>query len=228
MPPRELLQSNDPALDEPGSGNRPYFKAMIEAMDTEIGRLLDHIGPDVLEDTYVIFIGDNGTGGGVVGEPFRQGAAKGSVYNGGVAVPFLIAGPGVAEGKTSYALANSTDLYATFLEMAGIDMNNAVPDGVQLDSVSLMPYMADPDRDSTREWIYADAFTTDLGVKSGEYAIRGPRYKFLVDQSVEHFFDLEVDPYEHTNLLDSELSNTQLARYESLKEQVETLHASEH
>ena len=227
MPPRELLQSDDPALDDPESGNRPYFKAMIEAMDTEIGRLLDYIGPEVLENTYVIFMGDNGTGGGVVGPPFRQGAAKGSVYNGGVAVPFLVAGPGVAAGETSYALANSTDLFATILEMAGIDYRDAVPDGIVLDTVSLMPYLSDPGRESIREWVYADAFTTDLGVRSGEYAIRGLRYKYLVDLGVEHFFDLEVDPYEHTNLLDGELTADQGAAFDRLKSQVDALHAGE-
>ena len=229
MPPRELLQSDYShiALDDREQDNRLYFAGMIEAMDTEIGRLLDHIGPEVLENTYVIFIGDNGTGGNVVGEPFRQGAAKGSVYNGGVAVPFIVAGPGVAAGETSYALVNSTDLYATILEMAGVDIDEAVPDNVTLDTVSLMPYLADPDRESIRDTIYADAFTTDLGVKSGEYAIRGPRYKFLVDQGVEHFFDLETDPYENVSLLDGELSEEQRASYESLKARVEALHASE-
>ncbi len=78
-----------------------------------------------------------------------------------------------------------------------------------------------------RDWIYADAFTTDRGVKSGEYAIRGSRYKFLVDQGVEHFFDLETDPYEHTNLLEGDLSGEQLATYERLKNRVDALHASE-
>ena len=131
------------------------------------------------------------------------------------------------QGETSYALVNSTDLYATILDMAGVDINEAVPDNVTLDSVSLMPYLADPGRESIREFIYADAFTTDLGVKSGEYAIRGDRYKYLVDQGVELFFDLEVDPYEHANLLDGELSTAERAAFDQLKSEVEALHATE-
>lgn len=228
MPPRELLQSDDPALDDPESGSWPYFKAMIEAMDTEIGRLLEHIGPEVLENTYVIFIGDNGTVGSHIRAPFRQSSSKSTVYNGGVAVPFLIAGPGVAAGETSYALANSTDLYATILDMAGIDIDRAVPDNVTLDSVSLMPYLANPDRESIREWIYADRFTLELGgVRGGDYAIRDTRYKFLVEQGAERFFDLSVDPYEHVNLLDGELSEEEYARYDRLRDRVDALHASE-
>ncbi len=229
MPPRELLQSDDPALDDPESAGWPYFKAMIEAMDTEIGRLLKHIGPEVLENTYVIFIGDNGTAGTHIQAPFRQGSSKGTVYNGGIVVPFIIAGPGVAAGETSYALANSTDLYATILDMAGIDVDQAVPDDVTLDSVSLMPYLANPDRESIREWIYADKFMLDLGgVRGGDYAIRDARYKFLVEQGAdERFFDLSVDPFEHVNLLDGELSEEERARYESLKDRVDALHSSE-
>ena len=229
MPPRELLQS-DYSNVAPGDMEQDatlYFDAMIEAMDTEIGRLLDHIGPEVLENTYVVFIGDNGTGSNVVREPFRPGYAKGTVYNGGVAVPFLVTGPGVARGKTSDSLVNSTDLYATLLDMVGIDIEKAVPADVTLDSVSLMPYLSDPDRESIRESIYADAFTTDLGVKSGEYAIRNGQYKFLVDEGVEHFFDLAADPYEHEDLLPGDLSAEQRQHYERLKSQVNALHDSE-
>ena len=39
----------------------PYYFSMIEAMDTEIGRLLESIGSDVVNNTTIIFIGDNGT-----------------------------------------------------------------------------------------------------------------------------------------------------------------------
>lgn len=227
IPPRELLQSDDPALDDPESGNRPAFKAMIEAMDTEIGRLLDYIGPEELENTYVIFIGDNGTSRGVIDEPFRDNSYKGTVWNGGIMVPFIITGPGVAQGETSHALINSTDLYATMMEMAGIDFEATVPEEVTLDSVSLMPYLSNPSQESIRDWIYVDRFNTEEGVKSGEYAIRDDKYKYMNDEGAEYFFDLEVDPYEYNNLLDGELSDTERSRFSSLKAQVEQLHDSE-
>jgi arylsulfatase B len=227
IPPRELLQSDDPALDDPEAGNRPAFKAMIEAMDTEIGRLLDYIGPEELENTYVIFIGDNGTGRGVIDEPFRGSSHKGTVWNGGIMVPFIITGPGVAQGETSHALVNSTDLYSTMMEMAGINFEETVPDNIAHDSVSLMPYLSNPDRESIRDWIYVDRFNTEEGVKAGEYAIRDQKYKYLNDEGTEYFFDLEVDPYEYNNLLDGELSNAERSRFASLKAQIEDLHNSE-
>lgn len=227
IPPQDLLQSDDPALDDPESGNRPAFKAMIEAMDTEIGRLLEYIGPEELENTYVIFIGDNGTGNNVIDAPFRSGAAKGSVWNGGVMVPFIITGPGVAHGESTDALVNSTDLYATMLEMAGIDYKEVVPQGISLDTVSMMPYLSEPDTESIRDWIYVDRFDTDAGVKSGQYAIRDERYKYMNNAGTEYFFDLQADLYEHNNLLEGELSNEERERFTSLRAQIEHMHESE-
>ncbi len=123
--------------------------------------------------------------------------------------------------------ANSADLFATILEMTGTNVAEAVPAGTMLDSVSLFPYLSDPDRESIREWVYADSFTTDPGVMSGAYAMRNDRYKLLVDQGVEHFFDLQTDPYEHDDLLAGELSAEQQEQYERLQAQIDALHSSE-
>ena len=229
MPPRDLLQSDfsDFADADAEQQDPRFFDAMIEAMDTEIGRLLDHIGPDVLENTYVLFIGDNGTGGNAVRAPFRPGYAKGSLYNGGIHVPFMIAGPGVASGAASDALVNSADLFATLIELAGVDSAEAVPEGITVDSVSLVPYLSDPDRESIREWVYADAFSTELGVRSGAYTMRNGRYKLLVDEGVEHFFDLQEDPYEHNDLMAGDVSEEEQAQLEALRAQIDALHGSE-
>lgn len=86
------------------------YAAMIETMDAQIGRLLASIEPDVLENTFVIFMGDNGTPSGSVTAPFQPGRAKGAIYQGGVNVPFIVTGPGVQRGAVSGALVNSTDI----------------------------------------------------------------------------------------------------------------------
>ena len=228
MPPRDLLQSDfsDFADADAESQDPRFFDAMIEAMDTEIGRLLDHIGPGVLENTYVLFIGDNGTGNNAIRAPFRPGYAKGTLYNGGIHVPFMIAGPGVASGAASDALVNSADLFATLLELAGVDSAEAIPEGITVDSVSLVPYLSDPGRESIREWVYADAFSTELGVGSGAYTMRNGRYKLLVDEGVEYFFDLQEDPYEHNDLMASDLSEEEQAQLEALRAQIDALHGS--
>ena len=62
LPPEETWQSDYSHLDPesvPEEMSDAYFAAMIEAMDTQIGRILSSLDPDVRENTYVIFLGDN-------------------------------------------------------------------------------------------------------------------------------------------------------------------------
>ena len=73
----------------PESDPRPYYKAMIEAMDAEIGRLLQGLGA-ARARTNVFFLGDNGTPQNVVLPTFSPDKVKGSPYEGGVNVPLLV------------------------------------------------------------------------------------------------------------------------------------------
>lgn len=230
LPPRELLQSDYSDLsptDNTQDDSIRYFHAMIEAMDTAIGRVLDSMDPEVRENTYVIFIGDNGTDRGSVAEPFDSGRAKGTVYQGGVNVPLIVTGPGVAEGGVSDALINSVDLYATILEMADVNVDEAVPRRVGQDSVSFLPYLANPGMPSRREWVYADVFSGSFaGLPDANYTMRNDRYKLLRHQGTEEFYDLAIDPYEHVNLFEGQLSAEQQAQYRLLSGQIAALRAS--
>jgi len=230
LPPRELLQSDysdlSPTADTRDNPIR-YFHAMIEAMDTAIGRVLDSMDPEVRDNTYVIFIGDNGTTAGSVAAPFEPERAKGTVYQGGVSVPLIVSGPGVAQGRVSDALVNSTDLFATILEMAGTDADAAVPSRVNLDSVSFLRNLSNPDAPSPRDWVYADVFPGSFaGVAGADYAIRNERYKLLRSQGNYELYDLIEDPYEHVDLLDGRVSAEAALQYRLLREQVEALRAS--
>ena len=117
-PPPAELHPRTP-LPPTGATNRAIFEAMVEAMDTEIGRLLENV---TLADTTVIFIGDNGTTGAVIAPPYPRDKAKATMYEGGVRVPLLIAGAGVASpNRQVSALVSAVDLFPTILELAGID-----------------------------------------------------------------------------------------------------------
>ena len=202
------------------------YAAMIETMDAQIGRLLASIEPDVLENTFVIFMGDNGTPSGTVTAPFQPGRAKGAVYQGGVNVPFIVTGPGVQRGAVSDALVNSTDLFVTIMEMAGIDPAEAIPEDVTHDSVSFLATLSDLTA-STREWVYADEFFGGFaGVETADYAMRDERYKLMRFNGVGEFYDLQADPYEHENLLAGELSAEQRTAYSALRAEIEELRSS--
>ena len=91
LPPTNLHNQGDlPADDASIEANPlPYYQAMIEAMDSEMGRLLSTMTQEDRDNTLIIFVGDNGTPSEVVQE-YNSNRAKGSIYQGGVNVPMVI------------------------------------------------------------------------------------------------------------------------------------------
>ena len=229
VPPRSLWVTDHSDLDpqaDPNANPRPYFKAMMEAMDTEIGRLLAALDPATRANTYVVFMGDNGSTRGAVTAPFVAARAKGTVYEGGVNTPLIVTGPGVPVNRASNALVNSADMFATIMEMARIPRSTA-PAGSAVDSVSFFPYLSQPDRASIRQWVYADTFGPEEGYKGGQYAIRNDAYKLVVRAGREEFYDVGTDRSEAHNLLGGTMTPEQQRAHASLRSQVNALHASD-
>lgn len=122
LPPESLHERNLSGDEEDINDNkRDYYLAAIEAMDTEIGRLLDSLDEDVRNNTVVIFLGDNGTPSGVIdGAVYERSHSKGSLYQGGIATPFIVSGKSVTRvNERESALITATDIYATIAEIAG-------------------------------------------------------------------------------------------------------------
>lgn len=93
--------------------------AITEDLDTGVGRVLDAIERLGLSDnTYVIYMSDNGAGGGK-----RSGlnGGKGSVWEGGIRVPLIVRGPSVKLNSWCHTPVIGYDLLPTFCEWAGID-----------------------------------------------------------------------------------------------------------
>jgi len=137
---------------------------MLESMDTQIGRLLVQTGLATYNsdgslnyqpentDTMVVLVGDNGTYGPGVKLPFNPARAKAFVYQTGVWVPLMIAGPMVSSpDRDVESMVNIADLFQLFGEIAGIDVRNAVPASHILDSVSMLGYITNPKQQSIRK-----------------------------------------------------------------------------
>jgi arylsulfatase B len=148
-----VVPPSDCSGPDPASA-RPFYKAMVQALDTEIGRLLDGL-PDG-EHTTVLFLGDNGNVNCTLSPPDSR-PGKGSLYEGGIHVPMIASGYRVGRPGTCSALVNTTDFFATVGELAGVDLSATLP-GLTLDSRSFVPCLADP-RASVRDWIYAETFS---------------------------------------------------------------------
>jgi len=187
VPPDDLHTVDNPTT------NKQKYDAAIEAMDTEIGRLLDRIGEETLNNTLVIFIGDNGTPNPVLsGYPAQHG--KGSMYEGGLRVPMIISGSGVTRlGAQEYGLTQVNDLYATLFEVGA----DSILQGGIHNSYSIRSSFAVEDT-ILRQYVYSDYI--DGGVEY--WAIRQDEYKLIENENGEQeFYNIDINLDEDVNLI---------------------------
>ena len=197
------------------------YKAMVEAMDTEIGRLLAVVPPN----TEIIFTADNGTPGIVTQAPFNPQHAKKTLFEGGINVPMIVSGPSVANpGTETPALVNVVDLWPTALEMMGVDVQSVLPPNTTIDGLSMVPVLNGIAADLPRGYQFAEMFHPRAHTADG-YAIRGARYKLIVRRNgAEELYDLVDDPFESTNLLSAGLEEwSQRKAYARLTRQLASL-----
>jgi arylsulfatase A-like enzyme len=182
-----------------GGGDRradPAYAATIEAVDANVGRIVAALERHSLaDDTLVIFTSDNG-GTPQFTAPLR--GSKGELYEGGVRVPLVVAGPGVAKPGTTCAVPVATiDLYPTLLDRAGL----ALPPGQPLDGTSLVPLFAGG-TSLPRERLFWH-FPCYVGRATPSSAVREGRFKlveFFEDGGRTELYDLEADPHEERDL----------------------------
>ncbi len=185
QPPSQLLPSTEPDssnLNCTQTGDqRVISNEMEEALDFEVGRFmvaigLAEFGPNgsliynsKASKTYVIFVTDNGSSGGVVKLPFASTRAKSTVYQTGVWVPGIVSGPGVIKpGREVGAMVNIVDLYELVAELAGIDAHKSVPRTI--DSRPMLAYLKNPRQASIRKTNF-----TEIGTNyHANGAINGP------------------------------------------------------
>jgi arylsulfatase A len=125
------------------------YAAMVESLDDSVGRVRAHLKSKNLDrNTLIVFASDNGgyinafDGQAVTdNHPLRSG--KGSLYEGGIRVPLIFSGPGVARpGSSSNVPVVSTDLYRTLLDAASLGSSPGYR--AAIDSVSLQPLLSRP------------------------------------------------------------------------------------
>ncbi len=204
---------------------------MVEAMDVEIGRLLESIPSEVMAQTTVLFVGDNGTPPAIIRPPFDRRHGKSTLYEGGVNVPLIVYGAGVENpNRESAALVNTTDLFATTLELAtGQTADDLLPMDLVHDSMSFAPIIKDLPDAAQRTYAYSELVHATSSAVSRQfgYTMRNERYKLLRLTTLQRdeFYDLEADPHEQNNLLLNPMDDVQIANHEALSQQLAALRA---
>jgi arylsulfatase A-like enzyme len=171
--------------------------AMVENIDTNMGRLLDRLTKAGLaRDTIVAFMTDNGPQWARYNSGMR--GLKGTVYQGGIRVPLFLRLPGrIQAGAQSDRLAAHIDVFPTLAEACGVPL----PTDRKVDGRSLWPLATNsgaawPDRTLCFQWHRGDAPT-----RWQSACARNQRWKLVEDREL---FDLEADPAESTNRIADE------------------------
>ncbi len=175
------------------------YKIMLKDLDTEVGKILDALKENDLEDnTLVFFFSDNGDVRMNPNErPFRGG--KFSNYEGGHRVPAVARWPGQIEaGWTSDELTVGMDLLPTIMDIVGID----IPSHRKLDGISFKDHLLNKAYLPDRQVFFG--YEPKLGT-----AMRDGDWKMLTKGDVIELYDLSIDIKETTNVADKHPKRTQ-------------------
>jgi uncharacterized sulfatase len=207
--PLQALRADYEALDHIEDHRLRVYAAMIRSLDRSVGRVMDALRANGLEEnTIVFFTSDNGGPSYIglpdVNRPFR--GWKISFFEGGIHVPYYLKWPArLSAGARFDAPVHGFDIYATAAAAAGV----AVPKDRVIDGVDLVPFVRG-ERSGVPH--------RELFWRTGHYQVAlVDGWKLQVNDrwpGGPWLFDLSRDPTEETNVADRE------------PERVAALHAS--
>ncbi|PQO43021.1 arylsulfatase [Blastopirellula marina] len=187
---------------------RAGYAAMITHMDKDIGKILakiEALGLD--DDTLVIFTSDNGATydrlGGSDSDFFESAAnmrgLKGSLYEGGVRVPFVARWPGkIKPGQVSHLPAALWDMMPTIADISETKAPEAI------DGYSLAPTLLGSGQQKVHEYLYWEfpAYGGQQSIRIGKW--KGIRQNMMQKKNPDplkiELYDLEADPGETTDV----------------------------
>ena len=169
----------------------------VHGLDENIGRVLDYLDSSkLMENTIVVYLGDNGFALGEHGFYDKRDAFEESIR-----IPMLAMAPGLIKpGSKIDAMMLNMDLAPSLLEAANINIQKSM----KLDGQSALPWL----RGETIPWrdhiLYEYHWEWNFPATPTTLAIRGDRYKYIYYHGVwdrNGFYDLETDPNERVNLI---------------------------
>ncbi len=176
------------------------YYGMITHLDGQIGRIVKALRQTRMADnTIIIYAADNGLALGSHGLLGKQ-----NVFEHSMRVPLIFAGPGIPAGKSTQAFTFLLDVFPTVCDLTGI----APPD--RLEGQSLRP-LWDGRREKLRDSIF-------LPYMQIQRAVRDERWKLIAYPQIGHLqlFDLQADPDERKNLIDSPQFTDQTRRLSNM------------
>jgi arylsulfatase A-like enzyme len=186
---QRLAQPGSGGIFDLDGGSQKTYQGMIEAMDQQIGRVLQALDANHLtENTIVIFTSDNG------GERFADTwpftGKKTELLEGGLRIPAVISWPGrIPQGQTTDQVSISMDWVPTLLAAAGAAPDPAYPS----DGMNLLPVLTQNAAPVPRKLFWRYKANAQRAARDGDY-------KFLKILDNTFLFNVVEDPLERANL----------------------------
>ncbi len=209
-----------PAMTEQNKEDARKVYGMVTNIDENFGKLLEKIDElKITENTIVIFMTDNGPQQPRYVAGMR--GRKGSVYRGGVRVPFFFRYPLLFKGqKDIESTAAHIDVMPTIAEICG----TALPDERTIDGMSLIPLIKGTQEDIFNErslfFYWSRRFPelyNNIAMHKGNYKLVGNTdYNAPLDSF--ELFDLQKDEFEQDNIIHDNTS-----RAEQLKSELDKI-----
>lgn len=180
---------------------RKYYLANLNCLDDNIGRILDVLTEQGLdENTLVVFISDNGGSPLTAANNAPLTAGKYSLWEGGIRVPMAIRWPGkVKPGSTQTQYVSAADILPTIVSAAGGSVNDPTLDGINL---------LKPNKSRLLVWRWMNTWAVRKGDwkltnANDEHGKGRPSNRYIApiqDDNSLKLFNVEEDPGERNNL----------------------------
>jgi arylsulfatase len=204
-------------LDAGFTQEQAGFYGMIENIDANIGRLMTFLQQQqLLEQTIVIFMSDNGMTGGASGKPglvlghdatgrempfYNAGmkGLKGSPDEGGIRVPFFVRADGRwPAGREIDRIAGDIDIAPTLAAIAGVRMPAS-----QTEGRNLLPLLENPAAAWEDRYLMTHVGRWETGAEPNDFqwksfSVRNQRFRFVNNNQL---FDMQADPGQTENVI---------------------------
>jgi arylsulfatase A-like enzyme len=193
---------------------RRGYMAAVTCIDNAIGNVLglvDSLG--LRENTIVLFFSDNGGGFASDNHPLTGG--KGTMWEGGLRVPFIVSWPGkIEKGRIIDNFISSLEIFPTILAAAGIEK----PGSLTLDGFNMLPLLTGEENLQRDEmyWEFREEYAARIGSLKWHKSDRGRG---------GGLFDLSVDTGEKNDLSDREAGKLSLIKEKFYQWQDEMINA---
>ncbi len=173
------------------------YRAAVTCMDDAIGKMLDQLEKQgILDETIVIFLSDNGGGGGSDNSPLR--GRKSLMWEGGIRVPCIVRWPegGIPAGEVNGEFLTALELFPSLVAAA----EASPPEGIELDGFNWWPVLRDGESSPREEMFWQRKDWIAARVGQWKWVDMGSRDEGGRGQGL---FDLEEDIEESNDLSQS-------------------------